>query len=349
MKKFATVSAIAGCLACAPTALAASTPVVTPHGVTGITLTSAVLNGVVNPNGTRTIYHFDLGPTTALGILTKPGSAGAGVKPVAVQAKLAGLTPGTTYYYVLIATNGAGTSTSRLESFKTAGNPPPVPVTGGAQGIAATQVTLTGLVTTQGAATTYYFQYGLAPTYGVQTAPVTIPGSAAPVPVAVTVPGLAPGATFHYRLVATHGTLDAGAGADATTETYPFPVPVGQLRVRTTPRKDKRRPFVFTTSGGITNPGSATTPDSAACNTAIVAITFREGRRVVGTSQTTMGPTCQFNAPATTTIGRLPDGGRRRHGRRHRHAGPVHLRVEIQFLGSPFLYPTRTFETVTVR
>ena len=338
MKKFATVSAILGCLVCVPAAIAASSPVVTPHSVTGISVTSAVLNGVVNPNGTRTIYHFDVGPTTALGILTPTASAGAGTKAVAIRAKLVGLTPGTTYYYVLIATNAGGTSTSKLETFKTAGSPPPIPVTGGIQGDSANQATVTGLVTTQGAPTTYYFQFGLYSTYGLQTSPVTIPGSAAPVPVAATLPGISPNSLFHYRLVATHGTLDAGAGADATFRTYPNPVPVGRLDVVTRPGKERRRPFTFTTSGRVVNSGHDHFPDTQACDTAIVAVKILEGQRVVGASQTSVGPDCRFTSPALTNVGRV--GGRNR---------SVRLAVDIYFEGSPFLRPIRKFQFVTVR
>ncbi len=346
MKKLATMSAILGCLACAPAAMAASTPVVTPHSVTGISVTSAVLNGAVNPNGTRTIYHFDVGPTTALGTLTPNASAGAGTKAVAVKAKLSSLTPGTTYYYALVATNAAGTSTSSLESFKTAGSPPPIPVTGGIQGLAASQVTLTGLVTTQGAPTTYYFQFGLSSTYGLQTSPVTIPGSATAVPVAATVTGIAPNALFHYRLVATHGALDAGAGADAAFTTYPNPVPVGKLRVSTRPGTERRRPFTFTTTGRVINPKFGI-PDSVACNTAIVAVKILDGKTVVGSSQTTVGPDCRFTSPALTTVGKLPKAGRPKHGRRSGQA-PVRLAVDIYFEGSPYLKPIRKFQFVTV-
>ena len=347
MKKLATMSAILGCLACAPAAMAASTPVVTPHAVTGISVTSAVLNGAVNPNGTHTIYHFDVGPTTALGTLTPNASAGAGTKAVAVKAKLSSLTPGTTYYYALVATNAAGTSTSSLESFKTAGSPPPIPVTGGIQGLAASQVTLTGLVTTQGAPTTYYFQFGLSSTYGLQTSPVTIPGSATAVPVAATVTGIAPNALFHYRLVATHGALDAGAGADAAFTTYPNPVPVGKLRASTRPGTERRRPFTFTTTGRVINPKFGI-PDAVACNTAIVAVKILDGKTVVGSSQTTVGPDCRFTSPALTTIGKLPQARRPKHGRRSGQA-PVRLAVDIYFEGSPYLKPIRKFQFVTVR
>ncbi|HEY2655615.1 MAG TPA: hypothetical protein VGI55_07485 [Solirubrobacteraceae bacterium] len=347
MKKLATVSAILACLACAPAALAASTPVVTPHSVTGISVTSAVLNGDVNPNGTHTIYHFDVGPTTALGILTPDASAGAGTKAVAVKAKLSSLTPGTTYYYALVATNAAGTSTSSLGTFKTAGSPPPVPVTGGIQGLAASQVTLTGLVTTQGAPTTYYFQFGLSSSYGLQTSPVTIPGSAAAVPVAATVVGIAPNALFHYRLVATHGALDAGAGADAAFTTYPNPVPVGKLRAYTRPGKETRRPFTFTTSGRVINPKFGI-PDALACNTAIVAVKILDGKTVVGSSQTTVGPDCRFTSPALTAIGKLPQAVRPKHGKRRSGQAPVRLAVEVYFEGSPYLKPIRKSQFVTV-
>lgn len=342
MKKLAIVSAVVGCLACAATAMAASTPTVTPHSVTGITTTTAVLNGTVNPNGSHTVYHFDYGLTTALGTLTASTSVGSGTTAVAVKAALTKLTPGETYYYTLVATNGSGTSTSRVETFKTGGNPPPVPTTGGAQGVEANQITMTGLVVTEGQPTTYYFQYGLAPTYGLQTAPVTIPASATPVAVTTTVTGLAPGATFHYRLVAAHAGVDEGVGLDAAVETLPFPVPVARLHVRTRPGTVNKLPFRLITSGSVVNPAAATTPDTLACNTAIIAITFREGRRVIATNQTSVGPTCQLTA-ATTTIRKLP------HVAGLARNAPVRLRVEIQFEGSPYLAPSKVFETVTVK
>ena len=220
-----------------------------------------------------------------------------------------------------------------------------MPVTGGVQGLAASQVTLTGLVTTQGVPTTYYFQFGLTPTYGLQTSPVTIPGSATAVPVAATVIGIAPNAPFHYRLVATHGTLGVGTGADATFTTYPNPVPVGKLRIYTRPGTQRRRPFTFTTSGRVINPKDGI-PDSEACNTAIVEVKILDRQTVVGSSQTTVGPDCRFTSPALTTVGKLPKATQSKQRGRQK---PVRLAVDIYFEGSPYLKPIRKFQFVTVR
>jgi hypothetical protein len=342
MKKLAVVLTVVGCFVCAAAALAASSPTVTPRPATGITTTGAVLNGAVNPNGSITTYHFDYGPTTALGTLTSPVKLGAGTSAVAVKAGIANLTGGTVYYYALVATNAYGTSVSTVKTFKSGGNPPPVPTTGAAAGDEPNQVTLTGTVTTDGQATTYYFQYGLEPTYGLQTTPVTIPAAATPVAVQATLTGLAPAATFHYRLVATHGSaVDTGVGADATIETLPFPVPLGTIHMQTVPRRIKSRPFTFTTNGLIVNPAAATTPDTLACNTAIVPIEFFVGHRVIATNQTTVGPTCQFTA--TTTLGRLP------HIHGLRSNAPMKIRIKVEFLGSPWLAPSKRFGSVTVR
>src|ERR1700723_2449058 len=85
--------------------LAASSPTVTSGVATNVATTSAVLNGTVNPNGAKTSYYFQWGPTAAFGSQSKAGSVGAGTKSVSVKTTAAGLIPGTTYYYRLDATN----------------------------------------------------------------------------------------------------------------------------------------------------------------------------------------------------------------------------------------------------
>jgi len=76
---------------------------------TGITATSATLNGTVYPGGDPTTCYFEYGPTSAYGA-TVPctQSAGAGTAPVAVSANLTGLSPNSTYHVSLVATNAGG-------------------------------------------------------------------------------------------------------------------------------------------------------------------------------------------------------------------------------------------------
>jgi phosphodiesterase/alkaline phosphatase D-like protein len=95
-------------------------PVVTTGAATGVTATSATLNGTVNPNASQTAYTFEYGTTTAFGSLSAVESAGqvSGPKPFALP--ITGLAPNTTYLYRIVATNANGTTTGEIGSFETA-------------------------------------------------------------------------------------------------------------------------------------------------------------------------------------------------------------------------------------
>ena len=84
-------------------------PVATTTAATSVAITTATLNGTVNPKGLPTNYHFEWGTTTAYGNNTATVSAGSGTIVVPVNANLSGLTPGTTYHFRLVAVNGQGT------------------------------------------------------------------------------------------------------------------------------------------------------------------------------------------------------------------------------------------------
>ena len=71
--------------------------------------TTATLVGGVYPNGLDTTYYWQYGTSTAYGQQTTPQDVGSGTAPVTAQANLTGLTPGVTYHYRLVATNGDGT------------------------------------------------------------------------------------------------------------------------------------------------------------------------------------------------------------------------------------------------
>ncbi|HEX4010693.1 MAG TPA: hypothetical protein VHX62_11815 [Solirubrobacteraceae bacterium] len=71
--------------------------------------TTATLAGGVYPNGLDTTYDWQYGTTTAYGQHTATIDVGAGAAPVGAPATLSGLTPGITYHYRLVATNGDGT------------------------------------------------------------------------------------------------------------------------------------------------------------------------------------------------------------------------------------------------
>jgi hypothetical protein len=62
LRAFACACVIAGIAA--PAALAATEPTAATGNATAITVSSATLNGTVNPEGQATTYHFEFGTTT---------------------------------------------------------------------------------------------------------------------------------------------------------------------------------------------------------------------------------------------------------------------------------------------
>jgi hypothetical protein len=97
-------------------------PKVVTEAASAVTGASATLNGTVNPNGEEvTACKFEYGTTESYGSTATcmPSSPGSGESPVAVMAPIAGLAPGTTYQFRVVATNASGTSYGSDASFKT--------------------------------------------------------------------------------------------------------------------------------------------------------------------------------------------------------------------------------------
>jgi len=95
-------------------------PIVITKPATGITPTSAILNGSVNPNGLATTCHFEYGNTTSYGNNTPYIQAGSGIATLETNGTLTGLISGTTYHFHLVGTNSAGTSNG-IDMFFTPG------------------------------------------------------------------------------------------------------------------------------------------------------------------------------------------------------------------------------------
>ena len=94
----------------------------TPIAVTGeaaAATTEASLKGSVNPRGRETTWFFELGPDVNYGAQTATETIAAAMKDVPVEAALAGLAPGTTYHYRLVARNAAGTTRGEDRTFTT--------------------------------------------------------------------------------------------------------------------------------------------------------------------------------------------------------------------------------------
>lgn len=225
MRRFAALGAMTIALLAltAGLTLAAGAPGATTGDPSGVTDTQASLAGTVNPQGQLTSYAFQYGTTTAYGQQSGLTSAGSGTADMPVRADLAGLTPGTTYHYRVIATNASGPTVGADRTFQTTGTAPPPPTapsatTGGAT-VNGASATLSGSVTPNGVDTSYYFEFGTTANYGQQTPPQGAGSGSGAVSVAATLPGLTANTTYHYRLVAAGPNSAFSIGADRTFTT----------------------------------------------------------------------------------------------------------------------------------
>jgi hypothetical protein len=99
-----------------PTPVAPSATAGKPTHVAGYT---AVLTGMVNPNGETTSVQFQFGTTTSFSAHTVARSVGAGTSAKAVSALVTGLLPSRTYHVRVVATSSAGQTVSPGLVFKT--------------------------------------------------------------------------------------------------------------------------------------------------------------------------------------------------------------------------------------
>ncbi len=84
--------------------------------------TAATLNGVIDPQGLETNYHFEYGTSTAYGTdaPAADAAAGSGLGSTSVSQTITGLQPNTTYHYRIYASNSGGAAHGQDASFTTA-------------------------------------------------------------------------------------------------------------------------------------------------------------------------------------------------------------------------------------
>ena len=193
-----------------------SAPAVVTGDVTSVTPTSATLRGTVTPNGLSTTWWFEYGTSTGYGSRTANTSAGSGTAARSLSAAIKSLRVATTYHYRLVAQNSKGRVVGSDRSFVTTGAPSVN--TGSAQNVGSDNALLTGSLDTHGRSTTWWFDYGPTTGYGKSTSSKSAGSKAGTQNVSLTLTGLTPATTYHYRLVA---RSDAGTtrGVDATFTT----------------------------------------------------------------------------------------------------------------------------------
>jgi phosphodiesterase/alkaline phosphatase D-like protein len=202
-------------------------PLLAASEAQSVTRTTATLAGTVNPEGLETSYHYQYGTTTSYGgnaPSVQGAKAGSGTEPVPAAIGISGLVPATTYHYRLVATNADGTTESSDQTFTTAPATPPTATTGEASNITLTTATVAGTINPEGLETSYELDLGTDTTYG--TSIYGQAGSAAtPTEITLSLQDLAPGSTYHYRIVAINSDgRTPGTDRTFTTPAYSNPI-----------------------------------------------------------------------------------------------------------------------------
>jgi hypothetical protein len=246
--------------------------------------TSAIVRGLINPEHSQSTFHIEYGTSTAYGssIPLPDAAIGSGSSDVQIEEQLTALQAGTTYHYRIVATNVAGITQGPDETFTTAASTPPVIEAVGANKITQSSVTLSGTIDPQGTQTSYELDIGADTNYGTR-----VFGEAGsnhtPQAVLASFQGLAPGTTYHYRLLAsnvygtiysedhTFTTLEAPAGATLTAPLTPALLPIPTVTFPST---------ILTTSGSKSKkPASKKKKKKKKAKKADKAKNAREARR----------------------------------------------------------------------
>jgi streptogramin lyase len=186
--------------------------------------------GLSEPSG---INSFAVGPEGNIWFTEARADRVGWITPAgAITEVSAGISPGAYPYDITLGpednlwfTERTGDRLGRIIP-----NVPPVIATGGASAVTFNSATLTATVRSRGSETTYSFQYGTTTAYGASTTPVSNGAGDNTQNVTAQIGSLAPGTTYHYRIVASNANGQS-YGADETFTTAPAPPPPPQPKV----------------------------------------------------------------------------------------------------------------------
>jgi len=94
-------------------------PSETTMAATDLAVSTATLNGTVNPNGLVTQYAFQYGLTSSYGLISTGALTGSGTSVISVADGISSLTPSTLYHYRIVAQNELGTTYGDDQTFTT--------------------------------------------------------------------------------------------------------------------------------------------------------------------------------------------------------------------------------------
>jgi uncharacterized protein (TIGR02145 family) len=211
-------------------------PASNSQNASNIQLTTATINGTVNPNSLETTVTFEYGITTSYGsTVVAQQSPLSGDSDANVSADLTKLTPGKTYHFRIKAENTLGINYSSDMTFTTLGSVP-VTTAQAATNLQVNSATINGSVNPNYLSSTVEFEWGTTTSYGNTITPTQSPvtGSAT-VNVSADLSGLTPGTTYHFRINATNelGTTNSD-DLSFTTLAKPIVATVSVSEITTT-------------------------------------------------------------------------------------------------------------------
>jgi hypothetical protein len=178
--------------------------------------------------------------------------------------------------------------------------PAPAVATGAATSVTGSTATVYGAVNPEGAATSYYFQYGTSATYTSKTTAAQLAAGSTAVVVSAKLSNLKPSTTYHYRIVATSAN-GTGDGTDATFKTglktggKTGRKSIAGLPVTTRPHHALTFPYRFKFTGRVRLPHGVT--NGAACS-GKVSVRIKRGTKTVAFGRASVFATCAWKFSA---------------------------------------------------
>jgi Zn-dependent metalloprotease len=172
-------------------------PIITGMELYDITATTVKIRGSLIPRGDNVTYHFEYGTTSDFGTSTPLYQYNG-----TIEAMIKDLQSETRYYLRLVATNENGSSYAVTE-FTTISLAPLVNIVHTVD-VTETTATVYGQVNPNSLPTSFYFEYGLTPAFGMATASFQLSDTTEYLNVSASLADLEPRNTYYYRLVATN-------------------------------------------------------------------------------------------------------------------------------------------------
>ena len=180
----------------------------------------------ISNSGTGTL-NWTASVTSGASWLSVSPQSGAAPSTITASVNIAGLAAGVYNGNIAVAATGATNTPQNIFVALTLSSPPgqkPTATTGAATNPTATSATLNSTVSSNGADTTEYYQYGTTTGYGSTSGTQDIGAAPSPVSFPYTINSLTCNTVYHFRIVAqnSYGTTN---GTDVSFNTAVCPTP----------------------------------------------------------------------------------------------------------------------------